>query len=147
VNDLAGIRLPHERPAKHRLPCPQCEKVRHDDALEVTVTPRRWAFWRCFRCGLEGRAPLDGDTHHHHRERHHPRLEPQPEAPRPSGLTAGAKRLLAGCKPITKNLFECISACPPHLSAAARASRFGAGARGWGDRCGRKRTGCGTSRA
>jgi putative DNA primase/helicase len=98
----AGIRLPHERPGKHRLPCPQCEKGRGDDALEVTVTPRRWAFWRCFRCGLEGKAPLDDDAHQQPRERRPLRLEPPPEAPRPNGLTAGAQRLLAGCKPITK---------------------------------------------
>jgi hypothetical protein len=98
----AGIRLPREHPGKHRLPCPQCEKGRSDDALEVTVTPWRWAFWKCYRCGLEGRAPLDDDAHHHHREHRHLHLEPPPETPRPNGLTAGARRLLASCKPITK---------------------------------------------
>jgi hypothetical protein len=97
-----GIRLPHEHPGKHRLPCPQCEKGRSDDALEVTVTPRRWTFWKCYRCGLEGRAPLDEGAHHH-REPRHLRLEAPPETPRPNELTAGAKRLLAGCKPITKS--------------------------------------------
>jgi hypothetical protein len=55
----AGLRLPHERPGKHRLPCPECDKGRCDDALQVTVTQQRWAFWKCWRCAWEGRAPLD----------------------------------------------------------------------------------------
>jgi hypothetical protein len=55
----AGVRLPHEQPGKHRLSCPECDKGRDDDALQVTVTPRRWAFWKCWRCSWGGKAPLD----------------------------------------------------------------------------------------
>jgi putative DNA primase/helicase len=102
----AGIHLRHEKPGKQRLPCPQCKKGRDDDALEVTVTPRRWVFWRCFRygCGLEGRAPLDNDgTRHRFRER---QLKPAPER-KPvaaqvfSGLSPWGRRIWDNCKLIT----------------------------------------------
>ncbi len=87
-----GHRLPHERPGKHRMLCPFCNKGKDDDALEVRVTLRRWAFWKCWRCEEEGRAPLDEGGPHHHRERRYLRLEPPSEIPRPNGLTAGAWR-------------------------------------------------------
>jgi putative DNA primase/helicase len=102
--DQLGIRLPHERPGKHRIPCPQCKKDKGDDALKVTVTPRRWAFWKCYRCGLEGKAPLDDGEHHHSRER---RPRPAPvtnplQAQVFSGLSPWGRRIWDNCKLITK---------------------------------------------
>lgn len=94
-----GIRLRHERGGRQRLPCPACDKGPTDDALAVTVTPRGWAFWRCWRCGWEGGAPL-GDAPAERRPR--PRLrpvEPRP-VPAPGGLSAWARELLRGCRPI-----------------------------------------------
>jgi hypothetical protein len=89
-----GVHLPDERPGKYRLACPECGKGKNDDALQVTVTPRRWAFWRCWRCGWEGGAPRRGPG---------PRLRPVGSRPAlsPGGLSAWAQDLLRDCRPVT----------------------------------------------
>jgi len=98
----AGLRLPHERPGKHRLPCPECDKGRCDDALQVTVTQQRWAFWKCWRCGWEGKEPLD-DAAPRREPRTRPRLVKPAPAPRamPAGLSPWAQNLLGTCEPVT----------------------------------------------
>jgi hypothetical protein len=113
----AGIRLPHERPAKHRLPCPECDKGRSDTALQVTVTAQRWAFWKCWRCPWEGKAPLDEERPVERPSRPLQLAEPE-SAPRPSGLTAKAQALLRSCRPITagsppSNYFQGRGCVPP----------------------------------
>jgi hypothetical protein len=47
---------PHipSRPGTHRLPCPDCNKGKRDDALAVTVEQDGGAVWYCHRCGLRG---------------------------------------------------------------------------------------------
>lgn len=47
-----------QRPGNHRLPCPQCNKGKRDNALSVTVQPDGSAVYLCFRCGLKG---VDGE--------------------------------------------------------------------------------------
>ena len=98
----AGLRLPHERPGKHRLPCPECDKGRCDDALQVTVTQQRWAFWKCWRCAWEGRAPLD-DMPAQCEPQPRPRLVKPAPVPRvtPAGLSPWAQNLLGTCEPVT----------------------------------------------
>src|SRR4051812_29762289 len=84
-----GIRLPTEQPGKHRLPCPRCDKGKADDALQITVTPRRWAFWKCWRCGWEDKAPLDDCP-----IEYQPPARREPTTPKSTrqGFHAGARR-------------------------------------------------------
>jgi hypothetical protein len=95
-----GIRLADERPGKHRLPCPECGKGAGDDALELTVTPRRWTFWKCWRCAWEGGAPLDEPAPRSGAPPRPRLVEPRP-IPSPSGLSPVAEALLRGCCAIT----------------------------------------------
>ncbi len=96
----AGIRLPHERPGKPRLPCPECDKGRSDDALQVTVTEQRWAFWKCWRCGWESKAPLDDMPTRREPRPHLVKPAPAPRAA-PAGLSPWAQNLLGTCEPVT----------------------------------------------
>jgi hypothetical protein len=117
----AGVRLPHEQPGKHRLACPECDKGRDDDALQVTVTPRRWAFWKCWRCSWEGKAPLDDMPARSEppfrvpcRKRKPPEDPDGPKlVPAPIGLSSHAQALLDACGPI-------VPRSPPDLYFRAR---------------------------
>jgi hypothetical protein len=96
-----GIHLKREVPGTHRLPCPACNKGRHDDALAVTVKPDGLALWLCYRCGFKG--ALRPHEEPRRASRGIPRLSlrhPEPER-RWVGLSCAARRLWRDCRPLT----------------------------------------------
>lgn len=92
-----GILLKSARDGQHRVPCPECDKGKGDDALAVKIDARG-ACWRCFRCEWRGavadrRADMPRPAARRPQER---RAEPE----RHDTLAPWARALWLNCQPI-----------------------------------------------
>jgi putative DNA primase/helicase len=98
-----GIWLRDHRQGEHRTACPECAKAKRrssDTALAVRVDPDGDAVWICHRCGWAGGIRPLGDRHGWRHRQPAEQLSPPPSTRHP-GLSAYAKRLWYGCRPIT----------------------------------------------